>query len=72
MMNLTKKYKVSGNDHPAYREWENNENNGTGCNKKSKSMPAEYEEKLIKKKWLPCSDKEPNDRDDDKIQNNKI
>ena len=33
---------------------------------------VEYEEKLIKKKWLPCSDEEPNDGDDDEIQNNKI
>ena len=72
MMNLTKKHKVSGNDHPAYREWEDDENDCTGCSRKSKSTPVEYEEKLIKKKWLPCSDKVPNDGDDDEIQNNKI
>ena len=71
-MNLTKKHKVSGNGHPTYREREDNENDCTGCSKKSKLTPIKYEEKLIKKKWLPCSDKEPNDGDDDKIQNNKI
>ena len=72
MMNLTKKYKVSGNEHPAYREWEDDENNYTGCNQKSKLTPVAYKEKLIKKKWLPWSDEEPNDRDDDKIQKNNI
>ena len=32
IMNLTKKSKVSGNGHPAYREWEDNEKDYTGCN----------------------------------------
>ena len=32
MMNLTKKYKVSGNNHPAYIEWEDEKNDYTECN----------------------------------------
>ena len=30
IINLTKKYKVGGNERSAYREWEANENNATG------------------------------------------
>ena len=32
----------------------------------------QVQRKIDKEKWLPCSDEEPNDGDDDKIQNNKI
>ena len=72
IINLTKKYKVSGNERPEYREWEDNENDDTGYNPKRKLTPIAYEEKLIKKKMLAWSDEEPNGGDDDEIQKNNI
>ena len=55
IMNLTKKYKVSGNKRPAYREWEDDENNDTRSKQNSKLTTIAYKAKLIKKKLLTLS-----------------
>ena len=52
IINLTKKYKVSGNERPAYRQWEDDEHDDTGYKQNSKLMPIAYQEKLIKKNVL--------------------
>ena len=55
IINLTKKYKVSGNERPAYREWEDDENDDTGSKRNSKLTTIAYEANLIKKKLLTSS-----------------
>ena len=52
IVNLTKKYKVSSNERPPYREWEDDENNDSGSKQNSKLTTIAYEAKLIKKKLL--------------------